>query len=84
MNTKTFSLEEVAKHNSEKDCWMVVDGKVYDATSFIGQHPGGKAILGGCGRDATQLFKERPNTVKRPHPNMAKIQLDQLYIGNIK
>ena len=27
-----FSMEEVGKHNSEKDCWVVIDGQVLDAT----------------------------------------------------
>lgn len=42
---KTISLEEVSKHNTENDFWMVVHGKVYDMTNFLPNHPGGKAVL---------------------------------------
>lgn len=36
----SVSLEEVAKHNKESDCWIVVDNKVYDVTKFLSEHPG--------------------------------------------
>lgn len=49
-NQKTnFSLEEVAKHNQKNDCWLVLEGKVYNVTEFVGIHPGQDAILEGCG-----------------------------------
>jgi len=28
---KTFSMEEIAKHNQDGDLWVVVDGKVIPA-----------------------------------------------------
>ena len=28
-------MEEVVKHKSEDDCWVVVDGQVLDVTSFL-------------------------------------------------
>merc|ERR1712146_167202 len=35
-----YSLEEVKKHNTEDDCWVVVDGDVLDVTNFLSDHPG--------------------------------------------
>ncbi|PIZ83262.1 hypothetical protein COX97_01385 [Candidatus Pacearchaeota archaeon CG_4_10_14_0_2_um_filter_05_32_18] len=48
-------LEELSKHDSETDCWVVYQGKVYDLTSWLTKHPGGvKTILPHCG---TQNFE---------------------------
>merc|ERR1719191_1188995 len=52
-----YSLEEVAKHTTKEDCWVVVDGQVLDVTNFLGEHPGGElAILTFAGKDATAEF----------------------------
>lgn len=48
---------EVAKHSTKDSCWIVIDSKVYDVTSFLHQHPGGAAILlRQAGADATAEF----------------------------
>ncbi|MEX0940999.1 MAG: cytochrome b5-like heme/steroid binding domain-containing protein [Pseudomonadales bacterium] len=50
-----WSLEEVAAHNSLQDCWMIIEGKVYDLTSYLDQHPTRPSvILPYCGTDATR------------------------------
>ena len=50
-------MEEVAKHTTENDCWVAVNGQVLDVTDFLGDHPGGKlAILTFAGKDATAEF----------------------------
>jgi cytochrome b involved in lipid metabolism len=36
-----ISVEEISKHNTPEDCWIVVDGKVWDITDFAPEHPGG-------------------------------------------
>ncbi|KAF8429027.1 acyl-CoA dehydrogenase [Tirmania nivea] len=55
--TKTFSLDEVAKHKGKDDLWIVVEGDVYDLTKFQTEHPGGQKILQRVGgKDATAQF----------------------------
>merc|ERR1719160_173419 len=52
-----MTLEEVAKHNTKADCWVVVNGEVLNVTSFLSQHPGGElAIITFAGKDATEEF----------------------------
>ena len=53
----SFQWDEIAKHKSAKDCWVVIDAVVYDMTSFLPDHPGGKRLpLKYAGRDATAAW----------------------------
>ena len=53
-----ITLAEVATHNTVNDCWVAVDGKVYDLTEFASQHPGGQGKIAEiCGTDGTSAFK---------------------------
>lgn len=79
---KTYSLQEIAKHNTESDCWMSVHGKVYNVTSYVSSHPGGKAILFGCGKNATGMFEKRKDNTS--HSQNARDILKNYYIGDLK
>lgn len=53
----TFTLEQIAAHNTRESCWSAINGVVYDLTSWIPNHPGGeKRILNLCGIDGTLSF----------------------------
>lgn len=86
---KTFTIDEVASHNSKTDCWTVISGQVYELTDFINRHPGGDEILRACGTDATTLFVSRTTKDGQsigsgtPHSQVAQEQLDQLKLGTL-
>jgi sterol desaturase/sphingolipid hydroxylase (fatty acid hydroxylase superfamily)/cytochrome b involved in lipid metabolism len=53
-----ISLEELAAHSTEESCWVAINGSVYNLSSFLDEHPGGKsAILMKAGQDATLVFE---------------------------
>jgi fatty acid desaturase len=54
--TRTFTWPEISRHNKKADCWIVIDGNVYDVTSWIDRHPGGNVISSLAGEDVSALF----------------------------
>ncbi|XWS34209.1 hypothetical protein CRYUN_Cryun21dG0020800 [Craigia yunnanensis] len=57
--TKLYTMQEASQHNTKDDCWVVIDGKVYDVTSYLDEHPGGDDIvLAATGKDATDDFED--------------------------
>jgi cytochrome b involved in lipid metabolism len=81
---KEFTIDEIAKHNLKEDCWLLISGKVYNVTKNVPVHPGGEAILQGCGKDATTLFETRPMGSGTPHSEKARGYLANAYIGDLK
>ena len=80
----TFTMEEVAQHDTRDDCWIAIDGKVYDVTDFITSHPGGSAILEGCGTDGSELYETRPMGSGTPHSARARDMLQDYHIGDVE
>ena len=54
--TQVIPYSEVIKHNTDKDCWLIINRNVYDVTKFVPFHPGGKLIATLAGKDATDAF----------------------------
>ncbi len=53
-----YTRDEIARHASVDDLWVIIDDKVYDLTDYVDEHPGGvDAIAKNGGRDATEGFK---------------------------
>jgi len=76
---KTYTMAQVATHNTASDCWTVVNGKVYDVTSWENQHPGGAArIIAMCGIDATSAFQNQHDSQTRPNEDLSGFQIGTL------
>lgn len=57
--SNVYSYQQIAEHNSSEDIWIVIDGKVYDVTKFMDEHPGGdEIILDLAGQDASEPFRD--------------------------
>lgn len=83
---KSFSADEVSTHVNADDCWMIIDGSVYDVTEYVEGHPGGNEILRGCGKDASMLFNSRRDGDEQVgsgtgHSSSAKSTLEKYKIG---
>lgn len=81
--SNSITMEEVGKHADQNSCWLVIEGNVYDVTSFIPNHPGEVAILSGCGKDATSMFNSRPGD-GTSHSSRARNTLSDLQIGVLR
>lgn len=58
-----FTADEVARHNSANDLWMIMHGGVYNLTKFLQEHPGGEEVLLNlAGMDGTTCFEEMGHT----------------------
>jgi len=59
VETRTFTMEEVAPHNGKGGSyWIVIRGEVYDVSAFASRHPGGSAFLqSAAGRQGDALFE---------------------------
>lgn len=73
-----LNFQEISKHNSQSDCWTIINSKVYNITSYLGAHPGGvSAIIPYCGKDGMQAF------TNLPHSSFASSLLNNYFIGNL-
>lgn len=85
MPPKIYDESEVAKHNTEQDCWLIIGDdsnggeKVYDVTKYLNDHPGGPEImLEFAGKDANSMFEDIG------HSTEARTMLQEYFIGNLK
>ncbi|KAJ6949069.1 cytochrome b5 [Populus alba x Populus x berolinensis] len=77
-DAKVFTFEDVTVHNKPKDCWLIINGKVYDVTKFMEDHPGGdEVLLSSTGQDATDDFEDVG------HSDSAREMMAEYCIGDI-
>ena len=73
-----YRAKDVALHASADDCWVIVNGRVYDVTKFLSSHPGGAQALskpGRAGCDVTPAFE------RIGHSAHARALLETMLVG---
>ncbi|KAL5984709.1 Delta 8 Fatty Acid Desaturase [Asimina triloba] len=77
-STRRISTEELRKHNRRDDLWISIQGKVYDVTKWVKDHPGGEIPLYTlAGHDVTDAFVAH-------HPGSAWKHLDAFFIAHLQ
>mmetsp|Transcript_3930 Transcript_3930/g.10304 ORF Transcript_3930/g.10304 Transcript_3930/m.10304 type:complete len:143 (-) Transcript_3930:1489-1917(-) len=79
---KDYTTNEVSKHTSEDDCWMIIGNemnggaRVYDVTKYLDDHPGGaEVMLDLSGQNADEFFEDIG------HSQDARTELEKYLIG---
>lgn len=76
-----FSEEEVSRHNSPHDAWVILDGRVYDISGFLNAHPGGLEVVAGhLGTDVSDILRSPHYHL---HSRAAYQILDRCCIGEL-
>lgn len=80
LSNLSLTNNEVAKHSSVNDCWIIVQGSVYNVTQYLALHPGGSnIIIPFCGQDATSAYANRGG--RGSHSVQADSDLSKLRLG---
>ncbi|CZR53891.1 related to cytochrome b5 [Phialocephala subalpina] len=75
---QTFTRKEIEAHKRDDDLWIVMHNKVYNLTSYLEEHPGGKELLQQLGGlDATEAFEEVG------HSDEARETVEAFLVGEI-
>lgn len=78
-----LNWNEVRKHSTPEDCWIVIDKKIINVTDYVKRHPGGEdKILPFCAKDATEGFATRGGD--GTHSSTAKNIMMNFYVGDLQ
>ena len=78
-DTRLISAAEVSEHGRQEDLWIIVNGQVFDISTYQFEHPGGEKVFKKvAGADATKQFlkNHKLSTLDRFR--------DEIFIGTLK
>lgn len=76
--SRAITPKELSAHSTKNDLWFMRDGKVYDITKYVDEHPGGEdVLLDVAGGDGTEAFENAG------HTKDALTELQKYYIGDL-
>ena len=75
----TIAVADLAAHGTAADCWVGIEGSVYDLTAYVDEHPGGSdKIVELCGTDGTSAFTGQHGSEQKPAAVLAGAQIGML------
>ena len=80
--SQEITSSELPIHNTQQDCWIAYEGKVYDITAWLPKHPGSaQAIAPYCGTSSEfeVAFTQQHGTSK-----VQKLMQEGIYKGDLK
>ncbi|MCP1726287.1 cytochrome b involved in lipid metabolism [Natronospira proteinivora] len=78
-----ITMEELAEHDNEDSCWKAIDGKVYDVTDYIPEHPTPPSVMyEWCGKESTEAWDTKG--YGRPHSKAAEAMLEDMLLGRLE
>ncbi len=69
----TYTVHDVALHNNFEDCWLIIDGKVFNASEASRLHP----AMFNCGQDVSGNYHKN-------HGAGIREKMMKYYIGDIR
>ncbi|KAJ7057832.1 hypothetical protein C8F01DRAFT_324686 [Mycena amicta] len=80
---RIYTAEDVAAHCSSASCWVSRNGKVYDVSRFINDHPGGDdVIIKYAGKDVAAPMAGQDGE-EHNHSDAAYDMLEEYQIGKL-
>jgi len=77
--SEELTIDEVSKHSTKKDLYVIIHDQVYNCSTFTDEHPGGEEVLlDVAGQDATEAFEDVG------HSDEAREILVGLKVGSLK
>lgn len=82
---KRITLKEIKSHNNAKNCWIIVDAKVYDITNFIAIHDTyceKTKLTDYCGGDISAIWLEKQKS-NNAHKRKSILEFERSHIGTV-
>ncbi len=77
---REITLDELAEHDHRDSCWKAINGRVYDITDYVPNHPTPERVLTEwCGQESTSAWDDIGGG--RGHSASAAAMLERYRIG---
>ena len=78
-SARLIDIASVREHTSRADCWLAIEGGVYNVSEFLSEHPGGETVLlQRAGGDATRAFRDAKHSARVRDEMLPRLMVGRL------